>query len=571
MRRIWVGPNLVYDAGSSDADTIVASNDAAVGFKIYTGTDTQSADPRIQADKGAANTPPGAAWPISSSTICNWPSTKIHCSGAGQSRGTCLGHLGRCCQRRHHALIDRMGKYGILAHCGRRGGGWIGNQHELRPVVGWWIDVVVALRDQLGPIRHRLWGGKFVAIRSYFNSLISSDDGLSFSVIASMPFNGSSWLSICFGNGVLRPAFGRNGMLHIPGRHDVDCRYCSQPVMGGCTVGGTVFCAIAKNTNISATSSDGRTWTEHSTMPSTTAWEDLAWNGSVFVAVGAAGVGATSPDGVTWTAITLPGGLGYFEVEALGAFLCCHGLVLYAGGVFQRQRCHMDAIFHAVVAGLEGVDCVERVFVAAGRASTAGAKITLGMLGAGQLLSTIVSAECLQSGLLAAGDIDVTGLTQSVRGYRIGNVGTIRSALEPLQSSWPFDVVQRGYKIWFLVRGGSAVATIAAADLDARQAGASPGVQITTSREIDSQMPRRVLVKHLDYDREYDTGAQYDERLNTIAIHEVVLDLPIVLTSGEAAARRRCCFIWPGWSAPTCHSACPAPMAPSRPPTWSIW
>ena len=72
-------------------------------------------------------------------------------------------------------------------------------------------------------------------------------------MIASMPSNGSSWLSICFGNGVLRPAFGRNGMLYIPGRHDVDCRYCSQPVMGGCTVGGTVFCAIAKNTNISAT------------------------------------------------------------------------------------------------------------------------------------------------------------------------------------------------------------------------------------------------------------------------------------------------------------------------------
>ena len=64
-------------------------------------------------------------------------------------------------------------------------------------------------------------------------------------------------------------------------------------------------------------------------------------------------------------------------------------------------------------------------------------------------------------------------------------------------------------------------------------------MQITTSREMDSQLPRRVTVQHLDYDREYNTGSQYAERLNTAAINKSVLDLPIVLTATEAAGKSR--------------------------------
>ena len=42
----------------------------------------------------------------------------------------------------------------------------------------------------------------------------------------------------------------------------------------------------------------------------------------------------------------------------------------------------------------------------------------------------------------------------------------------------------------------------------------------------------------MDYiDREYDAGTQYAERLNTAAINATVLDLPIVMTSAEAAGK----------------------------------
>ena len=53
--------------------------------------------------------------------------------------------------------------------------------------------------------------------------------------------------------------------------------------------------------------------------------------------------------------------------------------------------------------------------------------------------------------------------------------------------------------------------------------GQAPGVQITVSREMDSQLPRRVTVQHLDYDREYNTGTQYAERINTAAINALLL------------------------------------------------
>jgi hypothetical protein len=153
-------------------------------------------------------------------------------------------------------------------------------------------------------------------------------------------------------------------------------------------------------------------------------------------------------------------------------------------------------------------------------------------------LGEIVSAESLLSGLLTADDIDVTTLTPVVRGYLVSSLGALRGAIEPLQASWPFDARQHGYKIEYLLRTGSAsVATIPAEDLDARSAGEVPRVQIITRREMDSQLHRRVTVQHLDYDREYNVGTQYAERLNTSAINATVLDLPIVMTATEAAGK----------------------------------
>lgn len=83
------------------------------------------------------------------------------------------------------------------------------------------------------------------------------------------------------------------------------------------------------------------------------------------------------------------------------------------------------------------------------------------------LLSDVVSKECLQSNFLQTGDIDVTQLSQNVRGYVLSSVAAIRSGLAPLQGAFQFDVIQAGYKIKFKPRGGTSVTTIPAKDLGA--------------------------------------------------------------------------------------------------------
>lgn len=151
------------------------------------------------------------------------------------------------------------------------------------------------------------------------------------------------------------------------------------------------------------------------------------------------------------------------------------------------------------------------------------------------LLGDIVSAETLQAQSLSASDIDTSALTQLVRGYKVAQNGAIRGALDSLQAAWPFDVVQRGYKIHFTPRGTASVATIPASDLDARSNGDAPGVEFTLARELDSMLPQRLTLKTLDPDREYDIGEQNAERLNVSSINVRDAELPIVLTATETA------------------------------------
>jgi len=152
-------------------------------------------------------------------------------------------------------------------------------------------------------------------------------------------------------------------------------------------------------------------------------------------------------------------------------------------------------------------------------------------------LASIVSDECLQSRFLTTADIDVTELTDIVSGYRISELGAIRGGIDPLRTAWPFDAIQSGYQIYFKRRGSASVATIDSSLLDARSAGSKNGVIISQSREMDSVLHRKVLLKYFDVTREYDINQQYVERINTDAVNESIIDLPIVLNANEAAQK----------------------------------
>lgn len=150
-----------------------------------------------------------------------------------------------------------------------------------------------------------------------------------------------------------------------------------------------------------------------------------------------------------------------------------------------------------------------------------------------QSLPSIIEDECELSGLMGSSDIDVSLLTEDIRGYRIAG-GTIRAALEPLAIVAPFDVIPSGYKLKFVPRGQSSQMVIPYADLGAT-GDQNPEDILSQSREMDTQLPAKTTIAYLDAPREYGVSENYSERINTPSVNKVEIELAVVLTADEAA------------------------------------
>jgi hypothetical protein len=71
------------------------------------------------------------------------------------------------------------------------------------------------------------------------------------------------------------------------------------------TYGGGLFIAVAVNSDLAATSTDGINWIQ-TTLPSAQPWRSVTYGNGLFVAVADGNVAATSTDGINWTSRTLP-------------------------------------------------------------------------------------------------------------------------------------------------------------------------------------------------------------------------------------------------------------------------
>ncbi|MDX2350411.1 MAG: phage tail protein [Porticoccus sp.] len=151
-------------------------------------------------------------------------------------------------------------------------------------------------------------------------------------------------------------------------------------------------------------------------------------------------------------------------------------------------------------------------------------------------LSSVVRERMERSEVIESGDIDVTLLTDTVRGFRTAGVNSIRSSLQPHIDAYQFDIIPDGYQIKCVPRGQVSVLTIDYDDLDARGGGGAPGTIIEQQREMDNQLPQKVVVKHLDDALDYDVNQQDSpERRSSYTVNVVEVDLPIVFTPDEAA------------------------------------
>lgn len=156
--------------------------------------------------------------------------------------------------------------------------------------------------------------------------------------------------------------------------------------------------------------------------------------------------------------------------------------------------------------------------------------------GNGAALSDVVSNLCSRAGL-AASDIDVTDLTaEIVRGYAINRQGSVRAALEPLTRAFLFEGVESDWRIKFVRRGGSSVATIPADDVGLIRGDQEP---IERPRDQEVELPSSVSVMYADLDADYQPGNQIAQRISEPtrtqnADNNLNLQLPVVFNVGEA-------------------------------------
>lgn len=268
-------------------------------------------------------------------------------------------------------------------------------------------------------------------------------------------------------------------------------------------------------------------------MPVATGYGKPTWLGDQYFRTSqTTGKGYTSPDGATWTELS-----GTFDTYLEPRVFSGAKLVMYS---------------------TKG-DAASVVLITRRRSSRR----------TRPTLASVVQSEVVQSCLLTAADIDVSALTQSVRGYRIAGITAIRSALEgcavPGRST-----SQHGHRSVCKPRGGASVATIPAADLDARAAGDAPGVSITLRARDGFIASRAGSASRFSI-----ASASTTPTSRATSARRPRASTSPRLTSRwrSTAARRRgshrLCLTSTGWSATTSPSCCRRPMARWNPATSS--
>jgi hypothetical protein len=114
---------------------------------------------------------------------------------------------------------------------------------------------------------------------------------------------------------------------------------------------------------------------------------------------------------------------------------------------------------------------------------------------------------------LTESQINVSLVTDTIQGNTIRRQTTARDALEPILQSGFLDAVDVDAKVKFVPRGQSVTLTVPEDDLGAALWGEGGEVEKliqTIPQEINR--PERVLIRHSDRDAQYDTGAQAAKR-----------------------------------------------------------
>lgn len=128
---------------------------------------------------------------------------------------------------------------------------------------------------------------------------------------------------------------------------------------------------------------------------------------------------------------------------------------------------------------------------------------------------------------------DNSALTDTVDGYMISRLTTARRSIEPLQTAFFFDAIETGYKIKSVNRGGASVATIALTDMGAIEYGSAPIFPLDKTRIQEIEIPKEIVCKYISPARGYEVATQRSRRIETLSSEKKNIDLPISMSDNK--------------------------------------
>lgn len=549
VRKIWANGTLIYNL-DADADiaSLVASQAIAEGITVYPGSETQEADPLIEADVGTANAPafrgtayvvfedlqladygnraPNLEFEVVAGGSVSFATESVAVSGVGG------GFSG---------LAYGNGKYLACAYDLKS---YSSVDGESFSAVGTTPGAPLPLVD-LG-----FSGGYFYAqnIVSDGNaqSLYHTTNGLSWALVSGSGVNYTC--RYCIGNGgvylIRKPTAGTAGEILFgtaAGVAKIAGYYGYNPTkdMGLAAGDGMLVYSDSLGNGGGYTSNlitlkSGVWYTfdfADGISPATNVLS-IEYGNGVFFALGY-GSGnmhvRVSQDGVVWSAVTTIAatpdssskravrfGNGYFVVRAS------------ASGVEKLYAFSAAGDLVAEAAFSVGTHFVYP-FGPRGFPTSTGTTLTYNYPAAITATSTDLDATvtdiCERAGLAAA-DIDVTGLSGTIGGY-VTQQSTARSQLEQLATAYYFDAVESDGKVKFIPRGNASAASIDEDDLAAQLGDRSIADPLRISRQQELELPVEVTVQHFDSAAGYAIGSQRSQRLITDSLNKQSINLAI--------------------------------------------
>jgi len=527
VRKIWANGKLIYNlSDSASLATIAASTSAVSGIRVYTGSESQTADSLIQANVGAANAPAyrGVAYVVFNNLQLadygnRMPNVEFEVVVAADVAEVAHSDL----------TLPASADWVTSA---------FGNGMFLVLNQGYTPSTIYAARSFDSGVTWSLTATNLsyavfhcIFAAGYFYAGTStgiwrSGDGITWAQVKS----GITCTALAYGDGIIYATQYSSSVVWGSGDGVNWVSWTvsgSTPAWYGIAAGNGIVVATANGST--AAVRIGESW-QPTIIATLTGYLRVVYGNGLFVAAGSNGM-AYSTDGLNWTA-----GASSPTAESHGAAFGGGSFAFAAGNKVYLTTDGITVVSHLEVGkDFYGLAYGNGIFLTASVNST----YALAFLAAPVVsnvaappCSTIVSDICQRAGL-AVGEIDVTALTDEVHGYVVQR-STGRAQIEQLMRAFYFDAVESSGKVKFVKRGASPSITIAEDDLAAHEYGSAPPDTALVTRTQEMELPLEMDIQYLDTGAAYQVGAQYSQRLTTESENKVSQNFAIAMSASKA-------------------------------------